>query len=133
MFSNDFATLTLYKHFRNRVNDYVIRFHSEQKDIQVIVQHTFDIVKALCDMYHNDGKMISGRMIAYVTYFHIEKEEEVRYFHASYRTEKIDNIESFFTRHMQKICERMDDFNRQGSNLLIKCIPEIHIHINVHE
>ena len=131
MFSNDFATLTQYKHFGNKVIDYVIRFHSEQNDLEVIVERTLDIVKSLVQKYHDDNKSISGRIVAFVKYFHIEKEEEVHYFHPSYKTEFITDAETFFNRHMLKICERMDSFNRHGSSFIIKNIQEIHIHINV--
>ena len=131
MFSNDFATLTQHKHFRNRLVDYVIRFHSEQNDMDVVVEHTLDIMKSLVQKYHDDNKKISGRLIAFVKYFHIDKEEEVNYFHPSYKTEVIDDAETFFIRHMLKICERMDNFNHHGSYFIIKNIQEIHIHINV--
>ena len=131
MFSDDFATLMHYKQFGNRIVDYVIRFHSEQNDVEVVVEHTLDIVKSLVQKFHNDNKTISGRIIAFVKYFHIEKEEDVNYFHPSYKSEIIDDAETFFNRHMLKICERMDDFNHHGSNFIIKNIEEIHIHINV--
>ena len=122
MFSNDFATLTHYKHFGNKVLDYVIRFHSEQNDLEVIIEHTLDIVKALVQTYRDDNKMVSGRIVVFVKYFHIEKEEDVNYFHPSYKTEMIDVAETFFSRHMLKLGERMDNFNHHGSNLIIKNI-----------
>ena len=131
MFSNDFATLTTYKQFGNSAIDYVIRFHSEQNDLDIIAEHTLDIMKSLVQKYHNDNKRISGRLIAFVKYFHIEKEEEVEFFHPSLKTEVIDDAETFFNRHMLKICERMDNFNHHGSFFIIKNIQEIHIHINV--
>ena len=131
MFSNDFATLTHYKQFGNRVVDYVIRFHSEQNDVKRIVEHTFDIFQSLIEKYHNDNKTISGRLVALVNYFHMEKEEDVHYFHPSYQSEIIEDAETFFSRHMLKICQRMENFNHHGSNFIIKNIQEIHIHINV--
>ena len=131
MFSNDFATLTPYKHFGTCLFDYVIRFHSEQNDMSEIVEHTLDIVKSLVQYYHDNNKTISGRLVAFVKYFHIEKEEVVNFFHPSMKTEVIHDAEEFFVNHMLKICERMDNFNHHGSWFIIKNIHEIHIHINV--
>ena len=51
-----------------------------------------------------------------------EEEEDVNYFHPSYKTEMIDDVETFFSRHMLKLGERMDNFNHHGSNLIIKNI-----------
>lgn len=133
MFSNDFATLTPYKRFLNKAIDYVIRFHSEQIDMELIVEHTFEIVKLLVEKYHDEKKTISGRLVAFVNYFHIEKDEDVHYFHPSYQTEIIHDADTFFHKHMLKICERMDNFNRHGSNFIIKNVEEIHIHVNVHD
>ena len=35
-----------------KVVDYVIRFHSEQSNLEVIVNQTFPVVKELVDYYH---------------------------------------------------------------------------------
>ncbi|MEL7307043.1 MAG: hypothetical protein AAGK05_03675 [Pseudomonadota bacterium] len=132
MFSNDFATLTHYKSaFKKKLSDYVIHFHEEQIDFEIITNQTFDVVQALVEDYRNQGKIISGRLIALVNYFQIENEEIVPYYHASYQTERIDNVDDFYFTHMMKICDRMENFNHHGSNLIIKEVKEIHLHINV--
>ena len=135
MFSNDFATLTLYKSaFHKRAVDYVIRFHSEQSDLEVIISQTFQIVKELIDYYHFEkGKTVSGRLVALVNYYHIHKDDDeiVSYYHPSYKTEVIEEADNFYFNHMSKIGQRMENFSHDGSNLLIKNIQEIHFHINV--
>lgn len=132
MFSNDFATLTHYKDsMKKKVSDFVIRFHSEESDLQRIIQHSFQVVKDLVNDYHNRGKTIMGRLVAFVKYYHVEKEEIVTNYHPSYKTEVIDEADNFYFSHMLKICERMEDFNQQGSNLIVKNIEEVHLHINV--
>ena len=133
MFSNEFATLTLYKSaLKKNTCDYVIRFHSEQMDHEIVTRQSFQIVKDLVSEYLSKSKKISGRLVAFVQYFHIEKEETVNYFHSSYQSEVIQDAEMFYFRHMIKIGERMDNFNHHGSNFIIKNIKEIHVHINVH-
>ena len=133
MFSNDFATLTHYKDALNRkVVDYVIRFHAEQDNLEVIVKQTFQVVKELIDYYHYEkGETVSGRLVALVKYFHIDKEEIVSYYHPSYQAEVIEEADNFYFDHMLKIGERMNNFNHQGSNLIMKNIQEIHFHITV--
>jgi len=132
MFSNDFATLTHYKDsLKKRVSDYVIRFHSEENDLQKVIEHSFEVVKQLINDYHQKDKVIMGRMVAFVNYFHIEKEQIITYYHPSYKTEVIDEADNFYFTHMLKIGERMQQFNREGSNLLLKNIEELHLHINV--
>ena len=132
MFSNDFATLTEYKSsFRKRLVDYVIRFHSEQNDIHVVIKRSFAIVKQLIEQYQREDKTIKGRMVALVNYVHTVKETSVSYYHPSFQCEIIDNAEDFFYTHMLKIVERMENLNHNGSNLLIKNIQEIHLHITV--
>ena len=132
MFSNDFATLTLYKDaFKKSICDYVIRFHSEEIDLEIITKQAFQVVKELVADYHNKDKTISGRLVALVNYFHIDKEEIVSYYHPSYRAEVIDNAETFYFDHMLKIGDRMENFNRHGSNFIIHNVKEIHVHITV--
>ena len=132
MFSNDFATLTEYKvSFRKRIVDYVIRFHSEQTDIHLVIKRTFNIFKQLVEKYEHEDKTIKGRIVALVNYFHTVNETNVSYYHPSFHSEIIDDVDNFFCTHMLKIAERMENMNRHGSNLLIKNIQEIHLHITV--
>ena len=133
MFSNDFATLTEYKaSSRKQFLDYVIRFHSQQIDIQQVINHTFDIVKQLVEMYQHNDKTIKGRMVALINYVNVVTEKSVSYFHSSYQSEIIEDVSNFFYTHMFKIAERMESMNQNGSNLIIKNIQEIHLHITVH-
>ena len=130
MFSNEHATLSLHKtSMRGKVHDYKIIFHDSQQDLRHIIAISSDIVKQLIDKFHADDISITGRLIARVNYFRITTDEEVTYYHASYRSEVIDDAIVFYQAHMMKILERMEMFNENGSNLLIKSIEEIHLHI----
>lgn len=132
MFSNDFATLSEYKvSFRKRNVDYVIRFHTEQTDIHLIIKRSFEIVKQLIEKYQREDKTIKGRMVALVNYVHTVTEKSVSYYHSSFQHEVIEDAVDFFSTHLLKIAERMENMNRHGSNLMIKNIQEIHIHITV--
>ena len=94
MFSNEFATLSLCNHaLRKKVNNYVIRFHSEQIDLNVVMEKSFEIFKVLIDDYRKQSKMISARLIALVKYCHIENEENVTYYFPSYSSEIVYNHE----------------------------------------
>jgi len=129
-FCNNFATLTQHKVSKTKtLADYVIRFHSKQTDINVIIQHSFDIVKQLVEDYQRRDVTIKGRLVALVNYVHTINENEISYYHSSFHTEVIDNAQDFFYTHMLKIAERMESFYQYGSNLLIENIEEIHLHI----
>ncbi len=130
MYSNDEATLTLYKTSAWGVcRDYVIRFNQQQCDIKDIIHIASDIVKFLIDDFHQKDKTIKGRLVARVCYAHAANEDEVMYYHPSYRSEMNDDAIEFFTTHMLKIAQRMDNFNYLGSRLLIKHVAEIYLHI----
>ena len=132
MFSNDFAKLTEYKvSLRKRIVDYVIRFHSEQVDMQLVIKRSLEIVKQLIDKYQREDKTIKGRLVALVNYVHTVNETSVSYYHPSFQCEIIDDVDNFFYTHMLKIAERMENMNKHGSNLLIKYFQEIHLHITV--
>jgi len=130
MFSNNFATLTQYKvSKRKTLADYIICFHSQQRDIKVVIENSFDIVKQLIENYHRNDKTIKGRLVALVNYVHTINGNNVSYYHSSSHTEVISSAEDFFYTHMLKIAERMESFQQHGSNLMIKNIQEIHLHI----
>lgn len=67
--------------------------------------------------------------MALVNCYHIEKEERVAYFHSSCKAKVIDHAADFYFCHMLKICERMENVNHGGSNLIIVNVAEIHLHI----
>ena len=132
MFSNHFANSSIHKDsFKRTACDYVIRFHSEQNNLDDIVKNTYEFVKHLVYDYHKNDETVSGRLILKVNYHRVGKEKVVTYYHSSPHTEIINSAEDFYFTHMLLICNRMDDFNRHGSNLLVKNVEEIHFHVNV--
>ncbi|MEL7306376.1 MAG: hypothetical protein AAGK05_00130 [Pseudomonadota bacterium] len=132
MFSNSYATLSHYRtSLKGYIIDYVIRFNCEESDLQQVVNKTLDIMQKLVELYHSKNKTISARLVARVNYQHLNSDHEVTYYHPSYKAEVIEETTEFFVTHMLKISERMDSFNHNGSNLVIRNIDEIHVHINV--
>ena len=130
MFANDEATLTLHKEsFKNVCQDYVIKFNHTQCKIETIIPIAFDIVKQLIHELHLKDKTVKARLVALVCYIREEKNEELKVYHPSYQSEVIDDVGDFFTSHMLKIAQRIEEFNKRGSNLIIKNIPEIHFHV----
>ena len=107
----------------------VIRFNRNQCDIENVIEISSDITKFLIHEFHQKDKTIKGRLVARVCYSRLSTDEEVTYYHPSYRSEVIEDAENFFITHMMKIAQRMDDFNRNGSNLIINNISEIHLHV----
>ena len=45
--------------------------------------------------------------------------------------EKVYDVQEFYERHTTKIAERLQNFNYEGSNLLIQNIAHIHTLLNV--
>lgn len=132
MFSNNFATSSVHKDtFKKKACDYKICFKTEQNNIDNIVKNCFEFVRRIVSYYHEKDKTISGRLIAKVNYHRFNKEEVETYYHTSSTTEIIDSAEAFYFVHMLLICDRMNDFNRHGSNLLFKNVEEIHFHVNI--
>ena len=132
MFSNDHARLSHYRtSLRGRIDDYVIRFNETQTNLDFIIDKTSDIVDMLVTHYRNQDKTISARLVARVKYENVNTKQCVTYYHPSFQAEVIEDPHDFFFTHMLKIGERMDSFNRNGSNLVIISIEEIHVHINV--
>lgn len=130
MFSNKHATLTHYKDSLNgKLKDYVIRFGENQTCAKQSADIAFVVFKQLVKYFHATGTNIAARLVALVQYVHTETEEVRTYFHGSYSSEIVNQSDDFFYTHMLKIAERMDSFNRNGSNLKIHGIKEIHIHI----
>lgn len=135
MYSNEEATLTLYKDvLQGQHQDYVIRFNHEQQSIEEVIQISSDIVKLLIDEFHQKDKTIKGRLVARMCYIRINKEndtaDEITHYIPSYRSEIIDNAQDFFITHMMKIGQRMENFNANASNLIIHNISEIHLHVH---
>jgi hypothetical protein len=129
-FHNDCSHLDFYRQaFNGRVQDFIVTFNEEQKDIQQVLRLSSDLFKHLIQSFPN--RNISARLVAKVNFLHVNNltgEFENRVYHfSSYRTENVDNdIDDFFLRHMMKIASRLDTFNVNGSNLLIKNIEHLH-------
>ena len=133
MYANKDATLTLYKEaFKRTCLDYVIRFHDLQTQIEKTIPLAFDLVKQLIENLHREDKRISGRLVALVCYSREDENKKVNVFHPSFKSEIIEDAEDFFIRHMLKIAERIEQFNREGSKLMIEGISEIHLHVTSH-
>ena len=117
-FSNEGACITHHKtRLRGKVEDYVIRFDSDKTDLQEIIIVSASIFKQLIESYNDEA--IMGRLVAKVNYQHYnsqqEEDEKRSYYFASYASELITNTETFFERHMLRIGERLQVFNKNGS------------------
>lgn len=133
-FSNSFACLKHHKtSLKGTVKDYVFNFNLVEYHLESIVQKTATLLHQLIDSY--DGKHLLGRLIAKVNFVHINpmtNEEELRPYHfASYKSEKIEDVDEFYVSHMKKIASRLDTFTSNGSNLVIRNIEHIHIQLSV--
>ena len=131
-FANDFCDLNFHKQsLKGRVQDYVISFYENQTDFSAILDKTLDLFLKLYENF-NDQRILV-RLIAKLNFYHMNEASGVReersYHFTSYSSETVDDPYKFFHRHMQKIVSRLDSFNANGSNLLIKNIEHIHIQI----
>ena len=119
--------------YKNKTQDFIISFLEEQTSIENVVQVTSDLFEQLINSY-DDGCRINARLVAKVSFLHfntLTEETEERFYHfPSYSFEYVFDTQEFYKRHMEKIASRLDSFNRNGSNLLIKNIKHIHICLN---
>lgn len=130
-FHNDCAFLKFHKKsFKGLVRDYQISFNEMQRSVEDVVPLTLDLFRQLIESF-KDSQIVKVRLVAKVNFTHVNsltKETEDRSYHfASLSSERVDDVEDFYHRHMRKIAERLEMFNRNGSNLLIKNIGHIHI------
>ena len=131
MYNNDDITLSLHKEcFGGAAQDFVMRFKKQETSIEDIIAISSTVVKRVIDTYQRKRTVVFGRLVARVVYTTLSDNEPVVYYHPSYRSERIHDAKDFYTRHMMKIVQRMDNFNRNGSNLIIKNIDEIHLHFS---
>ena len=132
MYSNNDITLSLHKQcFGGAGQDFVIRFKKRETCIKDIISISSTIVKNLINDYQQKGKVLKGRLVARVLYTTMNNTETIMYYHPSFQSELIQDTIVFYTEHMTKIAQRMDDFNRHGSNLIIDTIDEIHLHFKI--
>ena len=129
-FRNDCAVLNFHKEsVKGRVKDYQVSFNDEQREIQRLIPLTLDLFRQLVDTF-TEGRL-HARLIAKVNFSHVnpltDEVTERAYHFASYKSEKVSDVNEFYQRHMRRIAERLDSFNINGSNLLIKNIAHIHI------
>ena len=82
-------------------------------------------------MQDYEGRTVSGRLVAKVNFLQLNHENDeinLRTYHfSSYKSEEIVDAEKFFSEHLIKIGSRLDNFNCEGSNLLLKNISHIHV------
>ena len=131
MYTNKDLSLSLHKQcFNGASRDFVIRFKKHETCIEDIIAISSQTVIQLIDHYLQKGKRVKGRIVASVVYLKFNSEENITYYHPSYAMEQIYDAEKFYTDHMMKILQRMDNFNRNGSMLIIDRIDEIHLHLS---
>ena len=127
--SNEFGNVCFYKSsFYNRVLDYQIDFKSAEVDFSSLVDKTFDLFMKVLERCK--GNRVLGRLVAKVNFIHTNtdgREEERTYHFPSYKTQEIQDPLLFFKSHMLKIANRLETFNKEGSNLVLKNIEHIHI------
>lgn len=132
-FSNDCAYLNFHKQsLKGRVQDFVISFYNKPNDFNSILDETSDLFQKLWEEF--SSKRFLARLIAKVNFEHINvtsgETEERSYHFPSYKSEEVNNPHDFFVKHIEKIVSRLDAFNSNGSNLLIKNIEHIHIQLS---
>ena len=134
MYENEYGNISFHrKSKKGIVQDYVIRFNGVTANLQQIVDETTELVEELIDSFKS-GRIV-GRWIAKVNFehFNFERNEtsDRSYYFPSYHAEDIRNVKDFFQRHMMKIASRLEDFNENGSNLVVKNIEYIFIQLSV--
>ena len=133
-FSNQFAHVCHHKtSVKGRVQDFIIKFNTLQRDIENIIPETFELIDKL---FHSlEVRRICARLIAKVNFKHvnvISNEQTSRTYHfPSYQSEQIVDPLDFYVRHMTKIASRLDSFTENGSNLTIDCIECIFIQLTI--
>ena len=111
--ANSVASLSHHKtSMKGAVHDFVIAFNNEQKNLESVIRDTVDLFHQLVTSFN--GKSLYGRLIARINFKHfsfITHTQSVRSYHfTSYKTEPIEDVESFFRRHIEKIISRLDTF-----------------------
>ena len=128
-FVNDFGTLRFHrKSLKGKVEDFVFTYCKKEGDIGVILHDSYQLFQELMKMY--DDKIVKARLVAKVDFEHILSSETRTYHFASLPAEVVIDPRDFFEKHMNKISERLDNFNEHGSNLVIKSICCIYIQLS---
>ena len=132
-FSNDCGFLTFHREsLKGVIQDYVISFHEDECDMQLIIIGSSDLFRQLINSFKN--RKVLARLVAKVNFYHLNEKQEViserSYHFPSFSSEEVIDATDFFERHMLKIASRLDTFNANGSNLLIKNIQHIHMQLS---
>ena len=132
--SNDIGELCHYKtSLRGLVEDYIITFNELQCQIDCIVNLTYDLFEKLVSEYRKRHSFLKCRIVAKVNFIHVNEvtntQTERSYYFASCKSENVDDALQFYQSHMLKIASRLESFHENGSNLIIKNIENIHIHL----
>ena len=133
LFKNDRASLNFHKaSLKGAIHDYVISFHEDECDIERIITDTSDLFRQLMNSFKD--RKVFARLIAKVNFYHLNGEQDIiserSYHFPSFSSEEVINASDFFEQHMMKIASRLDTFNANGSNLLIKNIQHIHMQLS---
>ena len=99
-------------------------------DILLVLGRTKDLFLQLIEKFND--KVVMARLVMKIHFQHFGEEIEDRFYHfGSYSSEVVIDPDEFFTRHIYKIVQRLDQFNYHGSNLVIKAISHIHIQLTI--
>ena len=132
-FYNKRGKLTFHRQsLKGAVQDYDITFNDNVASVEEVIDDAYELFEKLMEKFKD--KNIKVRLIAKVDFVSVRdgKEAETRSFYfTSFQAENVYDPEEFFNRHMLKIASRLKDFNRNGSNLIIKTISDCYVAITV--
>lgn len=128
--SNRNAILKYYRNsLRGTVYDFIITFHNEESDLELIIQIASDLFEKLCQSF--DGELMKSDLIAKVKYLRTSTGKPEIYYHSSSPSDYVINPLEFFRQHMLRIGSRIDKMNERGSMLIIISIEEVHIRLSL--
>ena len=130
---NNRGKLTFHRQsVRGLVQDFIITFNDNETSFEDVIEDTYELFNKLMEKFKD--KNVKVRLIAKIEFASIRDNKEIEFHHyhfTSYQAEYVDNRKEFFIRHMLKIASRLNDFNRNGSNLVMKRICDCHIAVTV--
>lgn len=131
--TNECGTLSLNRQSTSgKCQDYIISFHKDEADIELAMDRTKHLFLKLIEYFADTDKVIKARLVMKINFQHMANDTEDRSYHfGSYSAEVVRDPSEFFTRHMYKIVQRLDQFNYHGSNLIMKAISHIHIQLTL--
>lgn len=131
---NNRCKLTFHRQsMRGFIQDFIITFNDIETSIEEVIEDTYDLFNKLMDKFKD--KAVKARLIATIEFASVRDGEEIElrtYHFTSYQAEYVtDDRKEFFKRHILKIASRLTDFNKNGSNLIMKRISACHVAISV--